>query len=169
VRPPAVMVASSAIPMRRLAWAVVLAGLASVGLAATSVLIELRPQDAVGNRVRAGGFGFDTTSHPADHGAVTFRVVIEEAEQALPPSPLNVSVGRYVVSATSTEASPKRVLQAARTDHTAICTFTVDRATLDDPQMVFLFFVPSPVHMPSQTNIVARLGAWAARSGSRRQ
>jgi hypothetical protein len=117
---------------------------ATVATEALSLLIEVKPADALAGKVHTGGFVFEITSARAVTGAVTFHVVITEAERTFEDQVLSVGLGRLVQRAEpdGVTISTLRTLSASRSGHAATCDFVVPADLVSDREIVFSFVNP---------------------------
>jgi hypothetical protein len=117
---------------------------------------------------------FDIRSEPLPRGDVKFTVAVSgnkgsKSQFAEFPKEYTTTLGTYTIRdyskgtpgphrmLRSEEGTTLREVPSERRGNVITCTFTVTKEELENPDLVFSFYVPAPNRMPSGSNFFARL------------
>jgi hypothetical protein len=125
---------------------------------AVSLLSEITSEAS-----KAAGFAFDIRHNRLPDGTVHFRIIVTE-ETAKFSSGATVALSTVEIADRSQSIRPVRQLSSTRDGHSVVCTFSVDQAALNQPNLCFVFtnylerLVDGKlVHFPSAHFVYARL------------
>ena len=128
---------------------------------AASMYYEVTPGSG-----EAAGFTFDITTDKLPDGTVKFRVLISEKKSKFVSFSTSLSVVniKYGGWGDPRGWSSRRVRRLAfeRQANSIVCAFSVEKASMDDPHLCFVFG-HMPARMPSMDVVYARLDIFAGR------